>query len=142
MSEEPTSPDLAERWREGFEAWVNPLNLDAVTSFYAPDAVWEVVGLGLSLAGLTSIRGFMKDWIGAYEEFEIHVEEILDLGKGITFGVFIQEGRPTGSTGRVRYQFAQVNTWVGGMITRSTGYNDVDEARAAAERLAQERADG
>ncbi|HME05352.1 MAG TPA: nuclear transport factor 2 family protein [Solirubrobacteraceae bacterium] len=139
MADEATTPDLAERWREAFEVSGNQRNLDAVTSFYAADAVWEVVGLGISLEGLVAIRGFMDDWMGAYEEFEIDVEEILDLGNGVTFGVFIQEGRPTGSKGRVRYRFAQVNTWIDGMIVQSTGYNDIDEARAAAECLAQER---
>jgi len=139
MPEESATPDLVERWREGFEALGNLPNLDAVTSFYAADAVWEVVTLGISLEGVAAIRGFLEDWISSYEQFEIDVEEILDLGSGITFGVFIQKGRPTGSKGHVRYRIAQVNTWVGGMIMRSTGYNDIDEARAAAERLAEER---
>jgi hypothetical protein len=57
----------------------------------------------------------------------------------VTFPVIIQKGRPVGSTAHVRYRIAQVNTWVDGMIVRSTGYNDIDEARAAAERLAEER---
>jgi hypothetical protein len=33
----------------------------------------------------------------------------------------------------------QVFEWVRGKIIRITGYPDIDEARAAAERLAQER---
>jgi ketosteroid isomerase-like protein len=139
MPEESMTSDLVERWREGFELWGNRRSLDAAMSFYAADAVWEVVGLGISLEGVAAIRGFMDDWLSSYEHFEIDAEEILDLGNGVTFGILIQKGRPISSKGHVRYRIAQVNTLVGGMITRSTGHNDIHEARAAAERLAEER---
>jgi len=111
-------------------------------SFYAPDAVWDVVALGTSFDGASAIRGFMEEWTGAYDEFEFDVEEIRDLGNGVIFGVIVQGGRPVGSTGRVRYRFAQVQTWADGLLVRVTGYQDIGEARAAAERLAQERAGG
>jgi uncharacterized protein (TIGR02246 family) len=137
MSEESTTPHLVERWLQAFEAG-DRHGFDAVTSVYAPDAVWEVRSLGISLEGVAAIRGFMEDWLGSYAELEIEPEEIRDLGNGVTFGVFIQQGRPTGSVGHVRYRFAQVNTWVDDMIVRSTGHNDIDEARAAADRLAEE----
>jgi len=76
------------------------------------------------------------------DEFEIDAEEIVDLGNGVTLGVLTMDGRPVGSTGHVRYRIAQVHTWADGKVVRITGYQDIDEARAAAERLAQERADG
>jgi hypothetical protein len=36
-------------------------------------------------------------------------------------------------------RFAAVTTWVDGLIERNTNYTDIDEARAGAERLAEER---
>jgi ketosteroid isomerase-like protein len=138
MPDESTTPDLVELARRAVEAG-NRRDLDAVLSFYAPDAVWEVVSLGTRFEGVAAIRGFMDDWIGSYDEFKIDVEEIFEIGDGVTFGVLVQDGRPAGSTGHIRYRIAQINTWVDGMIVRSAGYNDIDEARAAAERLAQER---
>jgi hypothetical protein len=33
-----------------------------------------------------------------------------------------------------------VSIWTAGLIERNTNYGDIDEARAAAERLAEERA--
>jgi hypothetical protein len=30
-----------------------------------------------------AIRGFWEDWLGAYEEYEMTPEEILDLGTGV-----------------------------------------------------------
>ena len=75
----------------------------------------------------------------AYEEFEWRSEEILDLGNGVVFGVARASGRPVGSTGRVENRVVIVAVWEEGLIVRGTTYTDIDEARAAAERLAKER---
>ena len=40
---------------------------------------------------------------------------------------------------RVQARHQQVFEWVQGVIIRITGYPDIDQARAAAERLAEER---
>ena len=70
-------------------------------SFYAPDAVWDASPMGSArFEGVAAIRGFFEDWFGAYEEFEIEAEEILDLGNGVVFAVTRQKGRPVGSSGR------------------------------------------
>jgi hypothetical protein len=53
--------------------------------------------------------------------------------------VSIQTGRPVSSSGDVQIRFAAVHTWAEGLIVRITTYGDVDEARAAAERLAESR---
>ena len=52
--------------------------------------------------------------------------------------VDLQHGRPSGSDGFVRFRYAAVSTWADGLIALQTNYTDIDEARAAAERLAQE----
>jgi len=36
---------------------------------------------------VAAIRGFLEDWLGAYEEYEIEAEEILDLGNGVVLFV-------------------------------------------------------
>ena len=46
---------------------------------------------------------------------------------------------PVGSTGYVQMRQATVGVWVEGLVVHLTHYNDNDEARAAAERLAEER---
>jgi hypothetical protein len=53
--------------------------------------------------------------------------------------VSLQKGRPARSTGYVQLRSAVVAVWEERMITRFTTYNDIDEARAAAVRLAEER---
>src|ERR1700730_9238133 len=135
MSEESTTPDLVERAGRLFEA-ANRRDFDAVMSFYAPDAVWEAVSLGTSFEGVAAIRGFFEDWLGAYEEWELEPEEILDLGNGVVLVVARLTGRPVGSTasGLMRRRPLAL-IWVEGLVARVTAYADsIGEARAAAER--------
>jgi hypothetical protein len=66
-------------------------------------------------------------------------EEIVDLGKGVTLGVSMQTGRPTGSSGEDQIRFASIQICEDGLIVWMKNYNEIDENRAAAERLAQER---
>lgn len=66
-------------------------------------------------------------------------EEPVDLGRGLTFGVFVQRGRPAGSSGEVTIRYGSVGVWDAGLMVRVTQYSDIDEGRAAAERLAEER---
>ena len=89
--------------------------------------------------GPVAIRRLFEDWIGAYQEFEIELEEVLDLGSGIVLVVFCQSGRPYGTRDHVRVQMGWVYEWADDMVVRVTAYRVIDEARAAAERLAEER---
>jgi len=138
VSQESTTPDLVELTRRLVEA-ANRLDFDAAVSFYAPDAVLEGRASGMTFEGRAAIRGFWEDWAVAYEESELRLEEILDLGNGVVLGVARGSSRPVGSTGRVELRLAIVAVWEEGLIVQSIGYDDTDEARAAAERLAKER---
>ena len=139
MPEESTTSDLVERWRQGMEAFARR-DLDAMMSFYAPDAVWDAsfVGIG-TFDDRAAIRRHFEDWIAPYEEYGIEWEECQGLGKGVVFAVGRQIGRPHGSAARIKHRPAFVSEWVEGMVVRVTIYLDIDKARAAAERLAEER---
>jgi ketosteroid isomerase-like protein len=109
-------------------------------AFYAPDGVWDMSPMGMgAFEGRAAARGFLEDWFASYEEYELEAEEILDLGNGVGFRVLNQKGRPVGSSGEVELRYAAVAVWEDGKIVRMTNYNDIDEGRAAAERLAEER---
>jgi hypothetical protein len=56
----------------------------------------------------------------------------------VVFAVVIQDGRLVGRAGRIRQREGWVYLGVGGSIARLTT-SDVDQARAAVERLAEER---
>ena len=139
MSEKPTTPDLVELTRRAIDP-ANRRDFDAMMSFYAPDAVCDMSQVGLGIfEGSAAIRSFFEDWIGAYEEFENQPEEILDVGEGVVSSVIRQSARPVGSTGHVWVRYGGVLVWAAGVIEQFTTYADIDEARAAAERLAESR---
>jgi uncharacterized protein (TIGR02246 family) len=137
MSEESTTPDSLELLRRAFEA-VNRGDLDAVASSFAEDATFDGRALGDRFEGRAAIRSFIEGWFGTYEGLEYGLEEVRDLGNGVVFAVVLQDGRPAGSAGHVRQREGWVFVWVGGLIARLT-ILEVDEARAAAGRLAGER---
>jgi ketosteroid isomerase-like protein len=136
MPEESTTPDLVEIVRGSVEAE----GIDAALRFYAPDAVWDASPWGMGVfEGQAAVRGFFEDWSGAYADIQWEAEEIRDLGSGLTFAVILQTGRGVGSSGSVQLRYAAVAEWSDGLIVRNTTCNDIDEARAAAERLAEAR---
>src|SRR3977135_2101194 len=136
MPEESTTPDPVERVRRQAEA-ANRRDLDATMSSFAPDAVFHGRVVGDHYEGRAAIRSFLEDWFGTYEELEFGLEEVRHLGKGVVFAIVTQNGRPVGSAGHVRQREGWFYVWVGGLIARLTTY-ELDEGRAAAERLAQE----
>jgi ketosteroid isomerase-like protein len=139
MSQEPTTPDLVELTRRAYESF-SRRDLDAVMRDYDHDSVLDLSPDGLGrYKGQAAIRGMFEDWISAYEEFEIEPEQILDLGSGVVLAVARQNARPVGSAGYVQMHQANVFVWVEGLLVHVTIYVDIDQARAAAERLARER---
>ena len=143
MPKESTTPDLVELTRSILDA-AQCGDFDVMLRSAAPDVVWDMNPLGGlgTFEGHVAVRGFLEDWHGNYEELEFAPEEILDLGNGVILAVVIQKGHPVGSTGDVQQRQAIVSLWVEGLAVRITHYGDIDQARAAAERLARERADG
>ena len=139
MAEESTTPDLTVL-AQRFSAAATARDLDVVIGFFAPDGVVDTSPLGLGVfEGREAIRGLFEEWEAAYEDYKFEFEEGRDLGNGVTFAVVVRRARPRGGTGWVQFRSGIVSTWVDGLIERTTNYADIDEARAAAERLAQER---
>jgi ketosteroid isomerase-like protein len=139
MSEDATTPDLVELVRRSFEP---PLtrDIDAIMSFYGPDAVWDLSKGGLGVfRGRSAIREFMEDWFRSYDRIEIDLEEVVQLDSRVTFVVPVQKGRLAGSSAEIEIRYGAVIVWEDGLIESVTNYTDIDEARAAAERLAEER---
>jgi ketosteroid isomerase-like protein len=138
ISEESTTPDLVELVR-GLWASARRSDWDAILRFYAPGAVWDMSPLGLgTYEDEAAMRGLWDDWVGAYQELD-HELEAIDLGNGVVLAVLDQNARPVGSTGQVHARQVLVYEWEAGMVVRVTVYSDIDQARAAAERLAEER---
>jgi len=146
MPEESTTPDLVELTRLMFEApagtWSQGAVVDTFTRFLARDVVWESVGLGTTFEGLAASREFLGVWMARFADYEVDVEEILDLGNGVVFARSGHAGYPVGSPSHVRMPrevLVHAFVWEQGVITHVVSSGDTPEARAAAERLAQER---
>jgi len=137
MSEESTTPDLVELTHRSVEA-LNRRDFDAVESSFAPDAIYRGTEIG-TFEGARAIRGLVEDFLSSYEEFEAEREEISEIGNGVIFAMTIFKGRLVGGRGQLQFRFPSVTVWTEGLIERQTDYIDIDAARAAAERLAQER---
>ena len=123
MPEESTTPDLVELALQGTEA-LNRDARDEWASGFAPDAVYDT-GAG-RFEGRAAIRAYIEDFRGSFDEITFENLEVRDLANGVLHTRSVARGRPRGSSAHVE-------------VRSATNYSDPDEARAAAERLAQER---
>ncbi len=99
--------------------WSPAAQTDRFTRFFAPDVIWESVGLGTTFEGIEASRAFAAEWLGRFDDYEADVQEILDLGDGVVFVKSAQAGRPAGSAVGVwlpREVMVHVLVWEHGMI--------------------------
>ena len=139
MSEESTTLDLVELMRHAFDAGSRH-DLDALMRFFSAEAVVDMSDMALgTFEGAGQIRGFLEDWWGTWGDHLVEAEGIVDLGHGVMYAHAREVGRLMDSDGYVEQHRGWVFVWVDRMIERFTAYLDIDEAHAAAERLAKER---
>src|SRR3954453_11555127 len=138
MTEESTTAGPVERWRQAHEA-LNRRDFDTAMRFFAPEAVWDAAAAMGRFEGSAAIRRFLEDWIGSFDDYEAPQFEAKYLGNGVLFAVHSLGGRPAHGAGRVQERRALTSTWAAGLIVRVTSHTDIDLARAAAERLSEER---
>ena len=139
MPEKSTTPDMLATTRRSNDAIIRR-DFDAVIAIFWPDAALDTSPVGMGVfEGREAIRGFYEDWFGSYEDFEQVIEEARDLGSHVGLAVYLQRGRPAGSSGFVELRYAGIGIWRDGLVERFTLYTDIDEARVDAERFAQQR---
>jgi ketosteroid isomerase-like protein len=138
MSEESTTPDPVELTHRVY-ASLNRRDFDALMGLFGTDSVLDASRLDLGThAGPKAIRRYFEDFLGGLYEYGVQVEEMQDLGTGVIYVVQLAH-RGAASHAYVELHPALVFVWADGMLARVTLYTDTDEARAAAERLAEER---
>jgi ketosteroid isomerase-like protein len=139
MFDDKSTASALEQTRRSFEA-ADSGDYDWMISFYGPDSVFDMAPWGLgTYQGLAAIRAFFEDWIGAFEEFEMKVEEIVDLGKGVVFAVARQTASSAGSSTPLQLRHAAVAVWENGIAVQITNYPDIEHARTLADELARSR---
>jgi ketosteroid isomerase-like protein len=139
MSGDPSDSSPLELTRRSFEA-ADSGDYDWMMSFYGPESVFDMSPWGLgTYEGLVAIRAFFKDWIGAFEDFEMKLEQMDDLGSGVVMAVARQTALSAGSSAPLRLRHAAVAVWEDGIAVAITNYPDIEQARTVAEELASAR---
>ncbi len=111
---------------------------DLMMSFYGRDSVFDMSGWGLGVhTGPRAIRRFFESWIGSFAEFSMELEEVVDLGSGVTFAVACQDARSSGTREPLRIRHAAIAVWRDGVAVRVTNYRDIEQARELAVTVAQ-----
>lgn len=99
---------------------------------FHPDFVWDMSTFRgwperQTYAGLEGARDFMDDWRGAWEDWELEVEELLDAGENVV-AVVHQRGRSKATGLPTEMDFAMVWTLRDGKQFRMRMYSSRDEA--------------
>jgi ketosteroid isomerase-like protein len=137
MPEVSTTPGPVELTRRAFEV-VNQRDIDAVMSLFAPDAVLD--GRVEVCEGRPAIRAFLDGWFGSFAELRMEGEDVVVLDNWVVLAVVKQQGRLVGVDRQLHQREGWVICWsADGLLVQLTTRTDIDEARAAAERLAESR---
>jgi hypothetical protein len=131
--------DLVALTRRVVEAG-NERDVERILGFYSRDSIWDLSAVGLGVyEGRAAMRDLFEGWWGGYAEYEQVVEDVRDLGNGVTFGIYAMRGRAAGSSAWVELRYGAATRWCEGSIELTVNYLDIDSAREAAERLARQR---
>jgi len=118
-----------------FEA-ANRRDFDAALEFYAPNAHWR--GTVDDADGIPAIRDLWVSYYGAFEELQVVLDDVADLGSGVILVDSRHVGRLAGGA-TLAEERAFVWEFVDGRVVKASDYVSLAEARADAERLAAER---
>jgi ketosteroid isomerase-like protein len=135
MAEDAAAIEVVEMLRQALAG--SRGDVDASVSVFAPDAIF-LTGVG-RFEGRDAIRRYFEDFWSSYDEISSALDEVHDLGYGVAWFSAVLTGRLRGASADIHLRFAVVVTHAGGVVSRWTDYATIDEARAVAERLAQER---
>lgn len=111
---------------------------DTAWSAFAEDVEWEVGQLRIPGAtpvsrGPDGVRNFFRHWVGAFEDWDYEVEELIDAGDSVVAQIH-QWGRGKGSGVTVDQHFWQIHTVRDGRIVRVTHRLEKSEALRTARR--------
>jgi hypothetical protein len=142
MPEEPATPDSAHDVITLTRELAEAQGVEATMRFFAPESVYDLAAFGLpTFRGYAAIRDFIEDWYSSYQRADDELREIVEVAPGIVFVAVRETARPSGSPehAQVSHSYGMVVEWSDGAASRVTGFPDIEDARAAAEQLAQER---
>jgi ketosteroid isomerase-like protein len=132
------SAENVELIRRGYEVFVN--TGEPLGENLADDFVWDMSTFRgwpeqQTYEGLEGMRQFVDDWVGAWEDWRLEVEELHDAGDDVV-AILRQSGRSKATGLPVDMHFAQVWTIRDGKQTHMRMFREPEEAfRAVGLRL-------
>jgi ketosteroid isomerase-like protein len=119
--------------RRGYEEFI--ATGEPTEDIMAPEFVWDMSTFRgwperKIYEGVEGMREFVADWTGAWEDWRLDVEDLLDAGDDVV--AIVRQSGCSKTTGLpVDMRFAQVWTLADGKQTRMRMYADPDEALRA-----------
>jgi ketosteroid isomerase-like protein len=103
---------------------------------YGPGFVWDMSTFRgwpekQTYQGLEGAREFMRDWLEAWEDWQLDVESLHDGGDKVV-AIVRQHGRSKSTGLQVDMSFAQVFTFADGLVTRMQMFAEPAEGLRAA----------
>ena len=128
------SEDNLEVQRRGYEHLINTGEL--LEEIVDPEFVWDMSTFGAwperqTYEGIEGMREFLATWVGAWDDWELIVEELHPAGDKVV-AVVRQRGRAKATGLPVDMHFGQVWTFRDGKQLRMEMYATPDEALRAA----------
>jgi ketosteroid isomerase-like protein len=128
------SQENVEVVRRGYEAYVASGEIS--NELMAEDLVWDMSNFRdwpehPIYEGIEGARNFMRDWLEAWDDWTLDLEELHDAGGDQVVAILRQRGRSKISGLTVDMVFGQVWTVRDGKQTRMVMYADRAEALAA-----------
>lgn len=127
------SEENVERMRRGFERW---LATGEFPGGFHPDFVWDMSTFRgwpeqQTYPGIEGARQFNADWVEAWDEWGVDVEDYVDAGEQVVV-LIRQRGRSKATTVPVEMSLGQVWTFADGQAIRMQMYATQEEALEAA----------
>jgi ketosteroid isomerase-like protein len=130
------SQENVELARRSCEAWLRG-DIEGVFESFHPDGEWDTTHFegwleSRVIAGRDEVRRFLlEEWLGAWDSYEAHVDDVLDAGGDQVVVLWRQQMTGRGSGAPVDLESAQVWTIRDGLILRIANYTDRGQAFAA-----------
>jgi ketosteroid isomerase-like protein len=128
---EQANADLA---RRGFELW-NERRIDDLLLLFHEEAVWDMRPFGIpdmaaAFEGHEGIRRFFSEWLEAFPDSSIAVEEVEQRGEWtLTFVLQMVSGGTSGTP--VPFHYAGIGHWRDGRLDLVENHSDLDAAGLA-----------
>jgi ketosteroid isomerase-like protein len=128
----------SELTRRGFQLW-NERRFDGVLEFFHEDVVWDMRPFEIPdmavFKGHEGMRRFWTEWLQAFPDSTIEVEEIEEQGDW-TLSVVLQLVTGGASGTPVPFRYGGVGRWRDGRLDYVENHPDLERARTAFERYA------